>query len=253
MLLRLSCLFAGLSAVLAVALGGCNSGPVASANRVLTATVALSNETALIVNAPVAIELRGARRLDQIIVRAEVTITASSADTAERQAAALTLVEERVAADRVLRLTLPGSTDDTTGKITLEVPADLDLGINGGATIDASGMDGSYDVRALSTVLIADAQRDVVVRTSGGIRLTTRASPGTTADLEQGVGDIELILPALPSVQFQAATGNGQIVIAHPQLPPWSGGNNAYQVSVNGGLSAIRLVTQSGNVVIRGE
>lgn len=253
MLLRLSCLLAGLLAVGAVGLGGCNSGPVASADRVLTATVALSNETALIINAPVAIVVNGARRIDQIYVRAEVTVTASAADSAERKAAALTLSEERVAADRLLRLTLPGTADDTSGKITLEVPADLDLGLNGGATIEASGMDGSYDVRALSTVLIAGAQRDVVVRTSGGIRLTTRASPGTTADLEQGVGDLELILPALPSVQFQAATGNGQILIAHPQLPPWSGGTNPYQVSVNGGLAAIRLVTQSGNVVIRGE
>lgn len=254
MLLRLSLFAAGLVGVALVAQTGCGSGSTITAGHVLTATITLGNESALIVNAPIAIAVVGTRRSGEIHVRAELVVTGTTAAAAKEKAEKITLLEERIPAQGLVRLTLPGTQDELAGKIVLEVPADLDLGLNGGATIEAKGMDGSYDVRALSTVLIAGAQKNVIARTSaGGIQVETLAAPGSTTDLEVSTGNLDLILPAVPSVQFQVAAGGGMIGIDHPQLPPWSGGGNPYQVSVNGGLALARLVTQAGNVLIRGK
>ncbi len=248
---------AALALAAAASLGaapGCDGGPAFPATRSLTSTVALGSERALVVDAPTEVRVEGDRRRDEVSVALEATVTASAASTAARLAAALEVEVDRTRPGVLqLRLAAPEAAS-LGGRLTVRVPADLDLGVVGrGGPVDVLGMERGVDVVAATHARVEGALGSVRVRVERGNALVSSAlSPGTVADLEVGVGDVQLTLPARPSAAIEAsAGGGGSVQVGHPALPR-AFGVQPYRAAVNGGLGAARLVARAGNVVILG-
>jgi hypothetical protein len=240
------------AAILVISQASCERAPAFTADRTLTGTVSLGLETALKIESSVPVIIEGNPRLDEIYFKAEVTVTETSTALANEKAAALEVKVAQSDADRLVTIALIDPT--MTGVLTIQVPSDLDLGIASGGSTEVEGMDGDIDVNALSGVMIVGVQKGLRVRAQAGpIKIDSDVLPSTGADVEIGAGDIELVAPSRVSALFDVKAGNGAIVIQHPQLPPWAGGGQPYQANVNGGLALVHLLTNGGNIVIRGE
>jgi hypothetical protein len=85
---------------------------------------------------------------------------------------------------------------------------------------------------------------------SGNALVETCAFPGTITRVRVRRGDIDIALPRAPGVRLSATLGNGQLVIAHPELPRLLS-NSPYVASLRGGLATVEIIADFGNVVIR--
>lgn len=225
------------------------------AERSLTSTVTLRGETRLIVDSLIPIEIRGERRLDEIRVVIDATLTASTSTRANAAAEKLSFDEAHPDA-RTVTLSLAAPEDALlTGTFRLEVPADMDVkAVERASTVFIEGMDGAIDVTSVSHVRVVEASKDVRVNVGRGNALVDATlTPGSTVDVRVRAGDVELRVPEALSADIEATFATeGAIITDHARLPPFFGtAGQPYRASVGGGLSIVRIATGTGRIVIR--
>lgn len=245
----------GFAGAVLIAAPSCEEADQFSVDRVVTSTVAVSAERRLVIDSPVALDLRGETSIDDIYASLEATITASSAARARDLADALDVAVEHLDSS-TLKLTLPPPKEAAlSGTLRLRVPARFDASVfarGGAAMIDS--LQGTIAVSSVSHVRVERALGNVEISvSSGNVLLDTALFPGGTTRVEVGLGDIELKLPEALSADIDAAIrSQGEVLIAHPRLlPAVDLDRRRYHAVVAGGLSVVRLVTGTGRIVIR--
>lgn len=237
--------------IAAVATVACQGGESAVVERKLEGTVALTTERTLLVDAVVEVIVEGNPRANEIAYTLEATLTASTAETASRAADMLAIGLDRP--DGAVRMTLGVPSVGTIGgRLTITAPADLDLGvIERGSTVTVASMDGNIQVDSFSSVRVVDPKRTVSIGVASGNGIVeSNLLQGSVAEVLVKSGDIQLIIPAQVSAQIAATPGpNGTVLVTHPALPrPQMG--RPYSADVNGGLATVRLLAETGNVII---
>ena len=130
------------TALCAGPLAACDTGPQFSASVTRMATVSLEIEDTIVLNTPVSIDLRGTRRED-LAVELTLTVTASSADVAEREAERIEIAVSRSGSEIQFGV---GGIDGAfvqrvSGTYSLEGPRDMNARlISGGATVLVDGL-----------------------------------------------------------------------------------------------------------------
>ena len=235
---------------IALAAVACDGTPPSAFERSLTSTVALQGESLLVTNVPLPIVFEGERRND-IIFTVDLTVTASSSTLARTVAESIEITELREARSLELGIIEPDR-GRLSGTIRVRLPRDLDLVVTERAgTVDVFEVTGSIKVNSLSHVRITGAENDLFVAVEAGNALVdSDLPPSKTTTIRTGTGDIELKGPPGMSTQIQAETQEGDIVIAHPALPRWPGGNLPYRAQVNGGLHQISILAGQGTIVV---
>ena len=233
---------------------GCETGPRFSSSVTRTATVRLDVEDTMVVNAPISIALRGASRRNAIEVELELTVTASSADTAERAAEGVEIAVSR--RDREVVFGVGGIDGErvqgVSGTYTITGPRDLDARVVGtGVSVSVEDLEGDIDVQAAANVRILGAEGSVKVQVgTGNAIVDTRAPPGSMTDIRVQNGSVEIRLPSPLSARVIAVAEGGALLVAHPDLPnPIPG--LLYDVAVGSGLASVTALTRAGNVVVR--
>lgn len=244
-----SALFTG--AVAVATSTSCMEGEQVSLERSLTSTVTLEGERRLVTNLPIPVTIEGERRVNDVLVTVDLTVTASSSTQARILADMITIEEEHADRDLVIGITEPENAR-LSGTVRIQLPADLDVKVTErGGTVDVLEVEGEIEVDSLSHVRVTGAEENVDVAVEAGNALVESAqNPGLTTTIRVNAGDVELTLPPAVSADIEAVATNG-IVVAHPMLQRWPGGNQPYRASVGGGLSIVRLSTRRGLVVIR--
>lgn len=229
----------------------CLQGEQVSLERSLTSTVTLQSETRLVTNLPIPVVVQGERRVNDVVVTVDLTVTASSSTKARLLADMIDIDAEHADRDLVVTIGEPAGAE-LSGTVQLRIPDDLDLKVvERGGTVDILEVEGEIEVDARSHVRIVGAESHVDVGVEAGNALIeTALPPGSGAVVQVNAGDIELTLPPAVSADIEANATAG-IVIAHPMLQRWPGGNQPYRANVGGGLSVVRLSTRRGLVVIR--
>lgn len=212
-------------------------------------TVAVDSDVArLHVDALIPVRVRGSRR-DDLVLRIEGTVTASSTDTAQRAADAYTLeAKPRDEAGPLEIVMAPPSQGQIEGVLTVLMPRDLELLVlSRGGTADVSGMREGIEVQSAGGVLVADSSPVVLVRSEqGGVALDSNLAGGVTIDVDSARGDIQLALPSAPSVRILADAANG-ISSSHPSLPSRPAGV-PYQQVLGGGSASVVLSARGGGI-----
>ena len=128
----------------------------------------------------------------------------------------------------------------------------MDVSLVGrGGPVDVVDVGGAIDAVGATHTRITGATGSVRLRVDQGNAIAEVAAlPGNTVQLATNSGDVQVILPARPSVAIAAQTGSGAILIRHPGLPRYPGGGLPYAANVNGGLAQVVLQTSAGNVVV---
>lgn len=243
-----------------VALSSCGEQKqVTSPLRVLTATVAVQDETLLRVDSFVPVEVSGDPALREIRVRLEATATASTSSRAARLARMISLKVERTLADGVRAVQVSVSEVPMTtlsGVLKVSLPPSLRVDvIQGAGTAIVRSINGAIRVAAGAPVLVENAGGEVRVgiRGAGNAVVDTRLFGIATVDVDVQAGDIELRVPAALSADIIATPDrSGQVILSHPGLPMFFGmAGDTYRASVGGGLSSIRLKTGRGRIIIR--
>ena len=239
----------GVGFSLALAFGplGCEVGPTAAASGVLTSTVTLDRfDEALVVDSVLPVAVIGARRSD-VLVEVELTITASSAEVAERALAAYAIQVEGSGGTRVITAAGP-SQGRASGLLRIEAPRDLPLEVSSkGGSARVEGMAAAVAIQAVGPVQLLDARSDAVVRVEvGGAQVDTPLRPGQRVDVGAGSGDVVIALPANPDGRFDAEAPGG-VASAHPALPSRPGGV-PYGITRGAGLASVVATTRAGTV-----
>jgi hypothetical protein len=233
---------------------GCLAGEQHTVERTLTSTVTLTRERILDVNFPIPIVLEGSRRSDDVVIKLDLTVTASSSSAAMARADEIEI--KTVSEQGVLRVGMTEPSHASLGgRAGLLLPADLDVAVTErGGTVDVVGVEGQMIINSLSHVRVLGATNNLQVNVEGGNALVqTDSGPGKQTLIRLKQGDIELTLPLAVSADILAdVTGNGTILINHPNLPRYPGGTLPYAANVGGALSIIRLETGAGLIVIKG-
>ena len=115
-------------------------------------------------------------------------------------------------------------------------------------------MSSALTVRSLGSARVTDASDNLtLIVTSGNAFASATPVPGKAVDIEVGTGNIELWLPAAVSADVAAdVVQRGQVTVVHSVLPRAVGpGRTRYRAKVNGGLSPVRLLTRTGQVLIQ--
>lgn len=231
---------------------GCTNEGGFPFSRTLTSTVAVGGERILVVDVPVAVEITAAPLRTDVFVELDLVVTASTATRARVLAESVTLEILRPDSSRV-KVTFAELEDgNLSGVLRVQAPPVLGLEVGSLDLVSITGMEGDVFVASVGPVKVAEAEGDVRVDTRGGnVIIDAELPPGAEISASTGGGDIELAIPARPSVDVEAAiNGQGQIYVTHPALPaPISA--VAYQATVSGGLASARLLTQGGSIVIR--
>jgi len=240
--------------LLTLGLGACGEGYSSEYSFVRTATVTLGQQTNFVLEAPVQVLVTGQPRSTDLVYELRATVTASTTTVARALSEAVTLKTEDTDS-RGIRLVFEGA-DLTDGKISgflrVWIPEDMDVSLVGrGGPVDVVDMAGALDLVGATHTRVTGATGPVRVRVDQGNAIAEVAAlPGNTVELRTNAGDVQAILPPRPSVAIQAQTGNGAILVRHPGLPAYPGGDLPYGAVVNGGLAQVVLQTSVGNVVL---
>ncbi|MGF1511204.1 MAG: hypothetical protein ACFB9M_17055 [Myxococcota bacterium] len=238
----------------------CEPGQRFSADREFDEVIAAEGATEVILEFDVPVDVVGRARQDEVTVQGVVTVTTSSQAISDELAAGLEIESEISGNTLRLALRQPGDGAGTpfpdatiSGPLDLTVPADVDLVVReGGGRASVTAVRGNLDVRAIGTVVIQGAERNVTLRTEvGGALVETTAAQGTLAEIDVGAGDVDVILPAVLSARVTANFPNGIVVINHPALPPPLPGQTFYDNFNQSGLSRVRVTAANGNVRFR--
>jgi hypothetical protein len=236
------------------ALGGCGETYTEEVSFVRTSTVPLGQQTTLVVDAPLPLEVVGRRRSTDLVYHLDATMTASTASIAVRLAEAARVKTELEGLEA--RLEFEGFEPDggriSGGRLRVWVPDDMDVQLVGrGGPVDVSAILGDVDVVGATHARVVGAEGSVRVAVDQGNAIAeVAARPGSIVELATNRGDVQVLLPAAPSVTVQARADNGAILVRHPNLPRYAGGGLPYGAVVNGGLSQVVLTSVAGNVVI---
>jgi hypothetical protein len=230
----------------------CEGGKTFDATRSLTSTVTVSTERSVVVDAPVPIVIRGRSSARNILVELEATFTSSSSTVSQQLADALELEVERPNPNTVRIGFNPPKRGRISGEMQVELPDALAVDAFGrGATADVVDVRGVVRLEAAAGARAVGGENDLSVEVvSGNAIVETRAFPGTVTRVRVRRGDIDITLPRTPSVGLTATLGNGQLVIAHPELPRFLG-NPPYVANLRGRLATVEIIADFGNVVIR--
>ena len=237
----------------ATATSACTLGPQYTADRSISEAIALGDEPVLVIDSILPVDFRGARRRSDIQVDIEATLTASSAETAEKMAAALTLEHSSSDDGSTLTLTLaPPAKGFIAGTIVIAAPSDLHVQIiERGGAVRVDGLEGELQVDAVSDVQVLNAQNSATIRVAqGSVWLDALAQPGSNTQVEVGVGNVNLALPTTTTLNVALFAQGSEIIIDHPQFPRVLNTGRPYEATVGAALAAISLSTQQGAVTI---
>lgn len=244
----------GVSLALGLAAAACDTGPQFSSTVTRKVTVSLGTEDTVVVNAPVSIELLGSRGRSALEVELELTVTASSADTAERAAKGVKVAVSR--RDREVVLGVGGIDEQrvqgVSGTYTINAPRDLNARVTGtGKSVSVENLEGSVEVEAATNARVLGAEDSVSIQVGRGNAIVdTRARPGTSTAVMVQIGSVEIRLPTPLNARVVARAEGGALVVNHPDLRrPLAG--FPYDVVAGSGLASVTAVTRAGNVVLR--
>lgn len=248
-------ILSGLLLVAGLASMSCGDGFTQQHSFVQTSTIPLGRQTTLVVDSPVALVVRGHPRSTDLVYELDATVTASTVLVARELSEGITITTEDLEPSGI-QLIVSG-VDFRNGRLegTLEVtvPQDMDLvAVGRGGPLEVHDIAGNLDIDAATHVVVTGAEGSVDVGVErGNAIVTASALPGSNINLRTRTGDVQLVLPQLPSVSLQAqAGGGGGISVLHRRLPPYVGGGLPYGAVVGGGLSQVLLTTEIGNIVI---
>lgn len=230
----------------AVVTAGCEDGEGVTVQRAFTATVAISAGTVQF-DTLLPIEILGERR-DDVVLNANLTLTASSATVAQRalDAWTLTTATEGGVAAFVIG---PAEMGLIGGTATVRVPNDVVLRVlqrNG--TVGIAEMRERVEVQSVGPVLVLNAETDVIVRAENGdVRVDTPLRGATAIDVDVAQGNVQVDLPAALNANVEAASTQG-INSSHPDLPTRPGGV-PYNQTVGRGVGSVVATTRSGAVI----
>lgn len=226
---------------------GCESGTTVTESRSFTATVSLGNAGALQIDSLVPLIVIGERRED-VVIDIELSVTASSADTAQRSLDAWTL-GERVESGVAFLVLGPAEDGLIGGSARVRAPRDLDLRVlqrNG--TVGVADMERAIQIDAVGPVQVAAADGDLRVRVeSGDVRADHLLRAGARVDIGVGSGNVQLDLPVPLDANVDASSTQG-VVSQHRDLPSRPA-SVPYRQTAGRGLASIVATTSGGGVV----
>ncbi len=222
---------------------------------VRTGTIALGQQTAFIIDAPVQLVIMGQPRSTDLIYDLSATVTASSATVARSLTELVKITTEDVEPNAI-RLVVEGlvpGQSNVEGLLQVWLPQDMHL-IATAQTgpLLVTEMHGDMNLNAATHTRVQGAKGSVRVAVqSGSAVVSTQALPSTLIELYTGTGDAQVLLPRQPSVNLQAeAGGGGQILVRHPAMPRHVATDLPYGAVVSGGLCQILMKTRAGNIAI---
>lgn len=226
---------------------GCEAGDTASFEQTLTSTVTIGNASGLRVDTILALSVVGERR-DDILVRLEATLTASSVEAAE-QLLSRYQIQSQVA-DAVVEIIIAPPEDGVlSGTAEVRTPQDLDLRVlerSGPLQIDR--MEGAIVADSVGATTVLRAESDVVLRIENGAAFVdTALRASNRIDVGVGTGNVQLNLPTPLNARIQAESSAG-VVSNHPELPSRPA-SVPYLQTVGGGAASVVATTRSGSVV----
>jgi hypothetical protein len=221
--------------------GGCEVVPIVSEKRHFTSTVTLSSEANLIVDMPLSVEINAAPVRTSVLADFDGTITASTSTRAKTVAEGLAFIVTRPDAQTV-KISLPAPLIGTNYTLKL---------IAGSSRIVLiKSWRGAIVAAAQSGVQVDDGCCAITITQAPQVVVATSLQAGAPVDITAS-GQVDLILPERPSIALTVSVNdNNQLSILHPLFPRPIGGV-PYAPVLNGGLAPVRVLTQTGRIVIR--
>jgi len=250
-----------LSAALAAATlvgAGCEIGERYESDRFLDETVALDGAGAVVLDVPVPVVVRGVGGLADLTVTGTITVTTSSAARSRTLAEELTLGVDRSGGILTARLPVPGRGAGTRfpeatlqGSLEISVPDDRPLRvIQRGGTVRVDGHRDELRIESIGPVQVLDALASVAVgAVNGPVEVRTRAAPGTRTVVQMtGGSEARVVLPRGLNARVVAQTGDGRVILSHPELP--GGSAEPYDQTVGAALAEVEVTAGRGNIVL---
>lgn len=231
--------------------GGCEAVPIVSEKRHFTSTVTLSSEANLIVDMPLSVEINAAPVRTSVLADFDGTITASTSTRAKTVAEGLAFIVTRPDAQTV-KISLPAPLIGTnyTGAVRLFAPPTLKLIAGSSRIVLIKSWRGAIVAAAQSGVQVDDGCCAITITQAPQVVVATSLQAGAPVDITAS-GQVDLILPERPSIALTVSVNdNNQLSILHPFFPRPIGGV-PYAPVLNGGLAPVRVLTQTGRIVIR--
>ena len=218
---------------------------------VRTGTVTLGEQTALVIDTAVFVDLQANRRTNEITWKLDGTASATSAGAAKNLAESIDIAVD-TSGDAVRLTVSPVQDGLLEGTWQISAPADLDVQMIGrGPGQQIVGFDGNIGVDAAGGVIVLQSRGDIAIRSNtGDILIDTSLPPGRTVDVSAG-GSIQVALPFGLNAAISARVTDGfAIDVRHRDYPSWPGGNLPYLYAPAGASSQVLLDTRLGNIFI---
>lgn len=231
--------------------GGCDVAPIVSEKRHFTSTVTLSSEANLIVDMPLSVEIDAAPVRTSVLADFDGTITASTSTRAKAVADGLAFIVTRPDAQTV-KISFPPPQIGTnyTGAVRLFAPPTLKLIAGSSRIVLIKSWRGTIVAAAQGGVQIDDGCCAITVTQAPQVVVATSLQAGAPVEITAS-RQVDLILPERPSIALTVGLNdNSQLSILHPLFPRPIGGV-PYAPVLNGGLASVRVLTQTGRIVIR--
>lgn len=251
---RLRLIFcSALLALLAPAVfSACERVPTYTAPGVKTATITPELEQVFAVDTPIDVELVARGTVENVFIRVEYSVTASTSSAARDAAELVEIVQ--VGDDDTIGIVVkpPLGAMRFSGIVRVELPDKLAAAIQsqaGAARVD--GVTRELFVNAANSVVIEGAADSTTVRSAGPVSVESRLLSGSTVDVESR-GSVELRLPDPLSAEVLLSVGQtGAIQIQHPDLrQPNPLEMTEYRAVSRGGNARVQVLT-GGSVAVR--
>ncbi|MFO0724138.1 MAG: hypothetical protein U1E65_10170 [Myxococcota bacterium] len=230
---------------------GCDTGPIVQEARHFTSTVTLSSEASLILDMPIGFEIDAAPVRTSVLVDFNGAVTASTSSKAKSLAAALDFVVTRPDAQTVkISLPAPATGSRYLGAVHVFAPPTLKLTAGSLGSIIIKSWTSEINAAAVGGVEIDGGCCAITISQCTAAVVTTSLQAAQPVNISSS-GEIDLFLPARPSIALNAEVADvSQLSIEHPAFPRPVGGL-AYTPILNGGLAPVHVLTQAGRIVIR--